>query len=141
MPAEDGYYWVLGRMDDIINVSGHRIGTAEVESALVAHPACAEAAAIGHHHPIKGLAIYVFVTPVAGAAFSDALRQELRECGAPFPPVTTAVRCRVLCWVSCRLAGDGACMYVSGAADCMHSCTGARAWCWLGFAVSSGRPA
>eukprot|EP00892_Ulva_mutabilis_P006442 jgi/Ulvmu1/416/UM001_0423.1 len=75
---EDGYYWVLGRMDDIINVSGHRIGTAEVESALVAHPACAEAAAVGYDHPIKGLGIYAFVTPVAGATFSDALQAELR---------------------------------------------------------------
>ena len=84
--VEDGYYWVLGRMDDIINVSGHRIGTAEVESALVAHPACAEAAAVGYEHPIKGLGIYAYVTPIAGATFTDGLQKELRECVAPPPP-------------------------------------------------------
>jgi acyl-coenzyme A synthetase/AMP-(fatty) acid ligase len=51
---EDGYYWITGRVDDVINVSGHRIGTAEVESALVAHPSCAEAAVVGFEHPVKG---------------------------------------------------------------------------------------
>ena len=59
---EDGYYWITGRVDDVINVSGHRIGTAEVESALVAHPRCAEAAVVPIDHPIKGQAIYAFVT-------------------------------------------------------------------------------
>lgn len=66
-------------MDDIINVSGHRIGTAEVESALVSHPGCAEAAAVGYEHPIKGLGIYAYVTPVAGTKFTDAFQKELRE--------------------------------------------------------------
>jgi len=59
---EDGYYWITGRVDDVINVSGHRLGTAEVESALEAHPAVAEAAVVGFPHDVKGEAIYAFVT-------------------------------------------------------------------------------
>ena len=59
---EDGYYWLMGRMDDVINVSGHRIGTAEVESALVSHASVAEAAVVGYPHDIKGQGIYAFVT-------------------------------------------------------------------------------
>jgi acetyl-CoA synthetase len=74
---EDGYYWITGRVDDVINVSGHRIGTAEVESALVAHAAVAEAAVVGAPHDIKGQGIYAFVTLVAGAQPSDDLRREL----------------------------------------------------------------
>jgi len=74
---EDGYYWITGRVDDVINVSGHRIGTAEVESALVAHPKVAEAAVVGYPHEIKGTAIYAFVTPVAGEEGDDNLRREL----------------------------------------------------------------
>jgi acetyl-CoA synthetase len=74
---EDGYYWITGRVDDVINVSGHRIGTAEVESALVAHPKVAEAAVVGVPHDIKGQAIYAFVTPIAGEDGSEAMRQEL----------------------------------------------------------------
>ena len=74
---EDGYYWITGRVDDVINVSGHRIGTAEVESALVSHPKVAEAAVVGAPHDIKGQGIYAFVTLVAGEEGSDELRKEL----------------------------------------------------------------
>ncbi|MDO1529445.1 acetate--CoA ligase [Fulvimonas sp. R45] len=74
---EDGYYWITGRVDDVINVSGHRIGTAEVESALVAHPKVAEAAVVGCPHEIKGQGIYAYVTLVAGETGSDALKKEL----------------------------------------------------------------
>ena len=74
---EDGYYWITGRVDDVINVSGHRIGTAEVESALVSHPKVAEAAVVGFPHDIKGQAIYAFVTLNAGEEGDDALRKEL----------------------------------------------------------------
>lgn len=74
---EDGYYWITGRVDDVINVSGHRIGTAEVESALVAHPKVAEAAVVGCHHDIKGQGIYAFVTLNAGETGSEALCKEL----------------------------------------------------------------
>ncbi|HEX8981459.1 MAG TPA: acetate--CoA ligase [Ktedonobacterales bacterium] len=76
---EDGYYWLLGRVDDVLNVSGHRIGTMEVESALVSHPAVAEAAVIGASDPITGQAIVAFVTPRAGHTGNDALTAELRE--------------------------------------------------------------
>ncbi len=74
---EDGYYWITGRVDDVINVSGHRIGTAEVESALVAHPKVAEAAVVGCPHDIKGQGIYAYVTLNAGEQPSDGLRKEL----------------------------------------------------------------
>ncbi|MBF0219163.1 MAG: acetate--CoA ligase [Gammaproteobacteria bacterium] len=74
---EDGYYWITGRMDDVINVSGHRMGTAEVESALVLHPAVAEAAVVGYPHEIKGQGIYAYVTLVTGVEATDALRKEL----------------------------------------------------------------
>ena len=74
---EDGYYWITGRVDDVLNVSGHRLGTAEIESALVAHPKVAEAAAVGVPHDIKGQGIYVYVTLMEGVAGSDALQQEL----------------------------------------------------------------
>ncbi|WP_221793335.1 acetate--CoA ligase [Aquisediminimonas sediminicola] len=73
----DGYYWITGRVDDVINVSGHRMGTAEVESALVAHPKVAEAAVVGMPHDIKGQGIYAYVTLNAGVPESDALRKEL----------------------------------------------------------------
>jgi acetyl-CoA synthetase len=74
---EDGYYWITGRVDDVINVAGHRMGTAEVESALVAHPKVAEAAVVGYPHDIKGQGIYAYVTLNAGEASSEALRKEL----------------------------------------------------------------
>ena len=74
---EDGYYWITGRVDDVINVSGHRLGTAEVESALVAHPKVAEAAVVGCPHDIKGQGIYAYVSLVAGETGSDELRKEL----------------------------------------------------------------
>ena len=75
---EDGYYWITGRVDDVINVSGHRMGTAEVESALVAHPAVAEAAVVGYPHDLKGQGIYVYVTLQSGYEQSDELMKELR---------------------------------------------------------------
>ncbi|HEU0028497.1 MAG TPA: acetate--CoA ligase [Ktedonobacterales bacterium] len=76
---EDGYFWLLGRVDDVVNVSGHRLGTMEVESALVSHPAVAEAAVIGASDPITGQAIVAFVTPRAGNAPNDALTADLKE--------------------------------------------------------------
>jgi acetyl-CoA synthetase len=75
----DGYHWITGRVDDVINVSGHRMGTAEVESALVAHPKVAEAAVVGMPHEVKGQGIYAYVTLNAGEAESDELRGELRQ--------------------------------------------------------------
>ena len=75
---EDGYYWITGRVDDVINVAGHRLGTAEVESALVAHPKVAEAAVVGFPHDIKGQGIYAYVTLNAGEQPSDPLREELK---------------------------------------------------------------
>ncbi len=74
---KDGYFWITGRIDDVMNVSGHRIGTAEVESALVAHPLVAEAAVVGYPHPVKGEGIYAYVTVKEGAAVDDDLRTEL----------------------------------------------------------------
>ncbi len=74
---EDGYYWITGRVDDVINVSGHRMGTAEVESALVAHPKVSEAAVVGYPHDLKGQGIYVYVTLMEGEDPSDDLRKEL----------------------------------------------------------------
>ncbi len=88
---KDGYYWITGRVDDVLNVSGHRLGTAEVESALVAHPAVAEAAVVGYPHDIKGEGIYAYVTLVLGTQANDALIKELklwvrREIGAIATP-------------------------------------------------------
>jgi acetyl-CoA synthetase len=74
---EDGYYWITGRVDDVLNVSGHRMGTAEVESALVLHDGIAEAAVVGYPHDIKGQGIYCYVTPMAGVEPSDELMKEL----------------------------------------------------------------
>jgi acetyl-CoA synthetase len=74
---EDGYYWITGRVDDVINVAGHRLGTAEIESALVAHPKCSEAAVVGYPHDIKGQGIYAYVTLMAGEQPSEELRKEL----------------------------------------------------------------
>ncbi len=76
---EDGYYWITGRVDDVINVAGHRLGTAEVESALVAHPKVAEAAVVGYPHDIKGQGIYAYVTLKLGHEPHEELRQE-RPC-------------------------------------------------------------
>ncbi len=74
---EDGYYWITGRVDDVINVSGHRMGTAEVESSLVAHPKVSEAAVVGYPHDIKGQGIYAYVTLMSGEAPTEELRKEL----------------------------------------------------------------
>jgi acetyl-CoA synthetase len=76
---EDGFYWITGRVDDVINVAGHRLGTAEIESALVAHPKVSEAAVVGYPHPIKGQGIYVYVTLMAGEEQSEELRGELKQ--------------------------------------------------------------
>ncbi|WP_281556220.1 acetate--CoA ligase [Thalassomonas sp. RHCl1] len=75
----DGFYWITGRVDDVLNVSGHRLGTAEIESALVLHPAVAEAAVVGYPHDIKGQGIYAYVTLMGSASESDALQGELTE--------------------------------------------------------------
>jgi len=76
---EDGYYWIMGRVDDVINVAGHRLGTMEVESALVSHPRVAEAAVVGRPDDLKGQALVAFVTVQAGVDASEALRSELKE--------------------------------------------------------------
>jgi acetyl-CoA synthetase len=76
---KDGYWWITGRVDDVINVSGHRMGTAEIESALVAHPKVAEAAVVGYPHDVKGQGIYCYVTLMEGEEYADALRKELRD--------------------------------------------------------------
>ena len=87
---KDGYHWLTGRVDDVINVSGHRIGTAEVESALVSHPKCAEAAVVAVEHEVKGQGIYAFVTLVDGVPYSEELRKSLiltvrnQVCLGPF---------------------------------------------------------
>jgi acetyl-CoA synthetase len=76
---DDGYFWILGRVDDVLNVAGHRIGTMEVESALVEHPAVAEAAVVGRAHDLKGQAIAAFVTLREGFKHDPELREELRN--------------------------------------------------------------
>jgi acetyl-CoA synthetase len=76
---EDGYYWITGRVDDVLNISGHRLGTAEIESALVSHPKVAEAAVVGYPHDIKGQGIYCYVTLMEGEEGSEALERELRQ--------------------------------------------------------------
>ena len=79
MCIRDSYYWITGRVDDVLNVSGHRLGTAEIESALVLHPKVAEAAVVGFDHPIKGQGIYAFVTLMIEESFSDDLNNELKQ--------------------------------------------------------------
>ena len=75
---EDGYYWLMGRVDDVLNVAGHRLGTMELESALVSHPAVAEAAVVGVSHEVKGQGVVAFVTPRSHAQAGPALVEELR---------------------------------------------------------------
>jgi len=90
MRDEDGYYWITGRVDDVINVSGHRMGTAEVESALVAHEGVSEAAVVGYPHDIKGQGIYAYVTPPAGVEPTEELRAELvKWVRAEIGPIAT----------------------------------------------------
>jgi acetyl-CoA synthetase len=87
---EDGCFWIMGRLDDVINVSGHRLGTAEIESALVSHPTVAEAAVVGMPHPIKGQTIFAYVTLMANAEESDELLVELRKhVRAEIGPIAT----------------------------------------------------
>ena len=87
---EDGYYWITGRVDDVINVSGHRMGSAEVESALVLHKAVAEAAVVGYPHNIKGQGIYAYVTLMAGEEYNDDLKRELiKHVRSEIGPVAT----------------------------------------------------
>jgi acetyl-CoA synthetase len=74
---EDGFYWISGRVDDVINVSGHRLGTAEIESALVSHPSISEAAVVGFPHELKGQGIYAYVTPRSGIEMTDDLKKDL----------------------------------------------------------------
>ncbi|MBD1581702.1 acetate--CoA ligase [Pseudoalteromonas sp. S16_S37] len=76
---EDGYYWITGRVDDVLNVSGHRLGTAEIESALVAHESVAEAAVVGYPHDIKGQGIYVYITPNEGVVVTEELTKDVRN--------------------------------------------------------------
>ncbi|GGD64372.1 acetate--CoA ligase [Lacimicrobium alkaliphilum] len=76
---EDGYFWITGRVDDVLNVSGHRLGTAEIESSLVEHPAVAEAAVVGYPHDIKGQGIYVYVLPTDGTEITEELTKEVRQ--------------------------------------------------------------
>ncbi len=88
---KDGYYWITGRVDDVLNVSGHRLGTAEVESALVVHPLVAEAAVVGYEHDIKGQGIYCYVTLMTGEAPNEELKSDLvqlvsKEIGAIAKP-------------------------------------------------------
>ena len=78
----DGYFWIMGRVDDVINVSGHRLGTAEIESALVSHDAVAEAAVVGMPHEMKGQGIAAFVTLKTGSKPSEELKKELIGCRA-----------------------------------------------------------
>ncbi|TDO98706.1 acetate--CoA ligase [Marinomonas balearica] len=75
----DGDYWITGRVDDVLNVSGHRLGTAEIESALVAHPSVAEAAVVGYPHDLKGQGLYVYVSPIAGVTPDEALTKSIRQ--------------------------------------------------------------
>ncbi|MFP7753687.1 acetate--CoA ligase [Thermodesulfobacteriota bacterium B35] len=87
---EDGYFWIMGRLDDVINVSGHRLGTAEIESALVSHEAVAEAAVVGMPHPVKGQTIFAYVTLMASVEGSDELKNELRKhVRAEIGPIAT----------------------------------------------------
>jgi acetyl-CoA synthetase len=87
---EDGYYWITGRVDDVLNISGHRLGTAEIESALVSHAAVAEAAVVGYPHDIKGQGIYAYVTLVVDEAPSAELEQALRrQVRSEISPIAT----------------------------------------------------
>jgi acetyl-CoA synthetase len=87
---EDGYWWITGRVDDVLNISGHRLGTAEIESALVSHPLVAEAAVVGYPHDIKGQGIYCYVTLIAGEEGSETLEGELRKhVRAEISPIAT----------------------------------------------------
>lgn len=76
---DDDYFWITGRVDDVLNVSGHRLGTAEIESVLVAHPKISEAAVVGYPHDLKGQGIYVYIIPMAGTEVSEALTKEVRD--------------------------------------------------------------
>ncbi len=87
---DEGYFWIMGRLDDVINVSGHRLGTAEIESALVAHKAVAEAAVVGMPHPVKGQTIYAYVTLTSQATESEELKDELcKHVRSEIGPIAT----------------------------------------------------
>ena len=104
--AEHGYYWITGRVDDVINVSGHRIGSAEVESALVLNPKCAEAAVIGIPHSVKGQGIYAFVTLMDHVTFDEGVRNGAHQVRGLVSCPARAVACswRALASdVSCRV--------------------------------------
>jgi acetyl-CoA synthetase len=87
---EDDYYWITGRVDDVLNVSGHRLGTAEIESVLVAHPKISEAAVVGYPHDLKGQGIYVYIIPMAGTEVTEVLTKEVRDwVRAELSPIAT----------------------------------------------------
>ena len=87
---EDDYFWITGRVDDVLNVSGHRLGTAEIESVLVAHPKISEAAVVGYPHDLKGQGIYVYIIPMAGTEVTEALTKEVRDwVRAELSPIAT----------------------------------------------------
>ncbi|MCP5010396.1 MAG: AMP-binding protein, partial [Aestuariibacter sp.] len=87
---EDGYYWITGRIDDVLNVSGHLLGTADIESALVLHKKVAEAAVVGYDHEIKGQGIYAYVTLMVGEEHTDELKRELvRQVRTEIGPIAT----------------------------------------------------
>ena len=129
---EDGYYWITGRVDDVINVSGHRMGTAEVESALVAHPKVAEAAVVGCPHDIKGQGIYAYVTLKAGEEPSDALRKELIAHGCARRSDRSPRR--IIC------SGRRACRRRARARSCAASCARSPRTCPTSSATSPPWP-
>ena len=110
----DGYYWITGRVDDVINVSGHRIGTAEVESALVSHPKVAEAAVVGFPHDIKGQGIYAYVTLIAGEA------RQRRRCARNWSRTCARRSARSPRPTTCN--GRRACRRRARARSCAASC-------------------
>ena len=123
---EDGYYWITGRVDDVINSSGHRIGTAEVESALVLHEKCAEAAVVAYEHPIKGQGIYAYVTLMDGVELDDAVRKELVMCVV----CSISIFFSPCCWCHACLQACALCVRVKVDARCAStvSLEGERAW-------------
>ena len=123
---EDGDHWLKGRVDDVLNVSGHRIGTAEVESALVGHPDVAEAAVVGYPHHIKGTGIYAYVTLNAGVEASDQLEKELeRQCARSSAPSRSRTRSSSL----------PACPRPAPARSCAASCARSPRASWMPWAI------
>ncbi len=138
---EDGYYWITGRVDDVINVSGHRMGTAEVESALVLHPAVAEAAVVGYPHDIKGQGIYAYVTLKMGVEPTEELRKELiahvrKEIGPiASPDAPTSARKSARSPARTRCNGRPACPRPAPARSCAASCARLPRTKWTRWAI------